>query len=166
MFTIRSAGPAGVRFHGAAIARHALRLLQAAALCASFAGGATDAVAADRLTVADRRSIEQTIRRQLDAFGRDDAERAFAFATPDIRRLFGSPDNFLQMVKDHYGPVYRPGSVVFVSLDPVGGQWVQVVQIADGDGRVWRALFTMQRQTDKSWKVGGCQLVQTSAIAI
>ena len=123
------------------------------------------AAAAEKLGAADKRAIEQTIRRQLDAFLHDDADGAFAFATPDIRRMFGSSDHFMEMVRDHYEPVYRSAGVRFVGIDSVNGQWVQTVQIVDGEGKVWRALFTMKRQPDKSWKVGGCQLVQTSALA-
>ena len=135
------------------------------ALCGCMIGVAQAAAPAEKLSAADRSSIEHTIRQQIDAFGRDDADGAFRFASPDIRRLFGSSDDFMQMVRDRYEPVYRAGSVAFIALDSVGGQWIQVVQLTDGEGRVWRALFTMKRQPDKSWKVGGCQLVQTRAIA-
>ena len=144
--------------------RLAWRCLHAIVLCAAVIA-APSADAAEKLAPADRTVIEQTIRRQLDAFTRDDADGAFGFATPDIRRLFGSSDNFMQMVRENYQPVYRAASVTFVALQAVDGQWVQGVQLVDGDGKVWRALFTMKRQPDKSWKVGGCQLVQTSAIA-
>ncbi len=146
--------------HGTAASRWR-RMLVLVALTLSN----TVAHAADKLTPADRQAIEQTIRSQLEAFGREDADRAFNFASPDIQRMFRSSDAFLQMVREHYEPVYRAGGVHFVKLDTVDGQWIQTVQIVDDEGRVWRALFTMRRQPDKSWKVGGCQLVQTSAIA-
>lgn len=113
----------------------------------------------------DRAAIEATIRSQLDAFGRDDAEQAFGYATADIRRQFGSSDRFMRMVEEQYEPVYRAAGLQFLALLQVDGQWVQTVRIVDGDGRVWRAHFTMRRQPDRSWKVGGCQLVQTSALA-
>ncbi len=123
------------------------------------------APAAEKIGTADQCAIELTIRKQLDAFGRNDADSAFGFATPDIRRMFGSSDAFMQMVREHYEPVYRSSSVSFIGIDIVAGHWVETVQIVDGEGKVWRALFSMKRQPDKSWKVGGCQLVQTSAIA-
>ncbi len=122
------------------------------------------AVAAERLAPSDRQAIEQTIRLQIDAFEHDDADRAFGFATADIQRMFGSSDHFLEMVRDNYEAVYRPASVRFERVALVDGQWVQAVQITDSEGRVWRALFTMRRQPDKSWKVGGCQLLETSAL--
>ncbi len=140
-----------------------LRRLRVAIVLLLAAG--TGAGAAERITAVDRQAIEQTVRRQLDAFGRDDAAEAFGIATPDIQRRFRSPDNFMKMVRDNYQPVYRPTSITFVRIDLVDGEWVQSVQLADGEGRVWRALFSMKRQPDKSWKVGGCQLVQTSALS-
>lgn len=158
MFTIGS-----LRGQARVTARLAERFATVFTLCASLL--AVPAVAADRLAPAERHAIQQTIRKQLDAFGRDDAEMAFGYATPDIRRLFGSSDNFLEMVRDHYEPVYRAGSVQFGRLELVDRQWVQTVQVVDPEGRVWRALFTMKRQPDKSWKVGGCQLVQTRALS-
>jgi hypothetical protein len=127
-----------------------------------LSGGA--AMATEKLSVGDRQAIERTIRMQLDAFEHDDADRAFAFAAPDIQRFFGSSDRFIDMVRENYEPVYRPASVRFLRIDLVDGEWTQTVQITDEQGKVWRALFTMRRQTDKAWRVGGCQLVETSAI--
>ena len=169
MFTKRSVVMASGASRGAAEARRqgrgvVMMLLLASIVCASLLA-APSADAAERLPSADRKAIEETIRQQLDAFGRDDAEKAFGFATPDIQRMFGSSDNFLYMVRESYEPVYRSAGVQFVRLETVDGQWVQTVQLVDGEGRVWRALFTMKRQPDKTWKVGGCQLVQTSALA-
>ena len=156
MFTIRSGVTAGWR-------APAWRVARTVALCASL-GIVAAANAAEKLAPSDRQAIEQTVQQQLDAFGEDDAERAFGLATPDIRRLFGSSDRFMRMVRDNYEPVYRHASVRFVRIEHVGGQWVQTVQITDGEGRVWRAYFTMKRQPDKGWKVGGCQLQETNAL--
>ena len=157
MFTNRPARATASARVGVAIASLAL------ALCALVS--ADESVAAESLSATDRRAIEHTVRKQLDAFVHDDAEVAFGFATPDIRRLFGSSDNFMRMVRENYEPVYRPDSVRFVRVEAVGGQWVQVVQLVDEAGQVWRALFTMKRQADRSWKVGGCRLVQTRETA-
>lgn len=135
-----------------------------ASACVALIVASATVHAAEKLTTADRQAIEQTIRMQIDAFGRDDADRAFGFATPDIQRLFGSSSSFLAMVRDHYAPVYHPAGVRFLRAELVDGDWNQPVQITDAGGRVWRALFTMRRQADKTWKVGGCQLVETNAV--
>lgn len=144
--------------------RWSMNALRAMTLCVAVFG-ATPAPAADQLGADDRRAIEKTVRGQLDAFGRDDANGAFGFATPDIQRLFGSPERFMRMVRESYEPVYRASRVRFVRVDAVDGQWVQTVELIDAESRVWRGLFTMKRQANRSWKVGGCELQQTRAIA-
>jgi Domain of unknown function (DUF4864) len=56
----------------------------------------------------DRTTIRTVIERQLDAFRRDDAASAFAFASPEIQAAFSTPEDFLAVVKTFYEPVYRP----------------------------------------------------------
>ena len=161
MFTIRFLSRTSI------VRRSVIAMTMAIAFIAvaSLAWGAPrSSVSAEKIEPADRQAIEKVIRDQLDAFGRDDAGRAFAHASPDIQRMFGTPDNFIRMVRDNYKPVYRAGSVRFIRLESIDRQWVQSVQLADEEGHVWRALFTMKKQADKSWKVGGCQLVPTSGI--
>ena len=113
----------------------------------------------------DARAIEKVIRDQIDAFGRDDAKRAFAHAAPDIRRMFGTPDDFMRMVRDGYAPVYRASSIFFLKLETIEGFTLQTVQLVDSEGRVWIARFAMRQQPDKSWKVAGCELVATRSLA-
>ena len=130
----------------------------------SVAARRADAAVDAAVSAADRKAIERVIRDQLDAFGRDDARRAFAHASPDIQRAFRTPGNFMRMVHDNYQPVYRADSVRFIRLELVDKQWMQTIQLVDEEGHVWRALFTMKRLSGRTWKVGGCQLVPTSAI--
>ena len=74
----------------------------------------TQAGAAERLVAADRRAIEATIRQQLEAFDRDDAETAFGYATPDIQRLFGSSDAFLPWFERATSRSTRAAHIQFV----------------------------------------------------
>jgi hypothetical protein len=55
---------------------------------------------------ADRQAIRRVIESQLAAFQRDDGPGAFAFASPMIREIFATPENFMAMVKSAYQPVY------------------------------------------------------------
>lgn len=48
---------------------------------------------------AEAGAIRQVIEAQIAAFRRDDAEGAFALATPGIRAAFGTAANFLEMVR-------------------------------------------------------------------
>jgi len=107
---------------------------------------------------ADAGAIRQVIEAQIAAFRRDDAEGAFALATPGIRAAFGTAQNFLEMVRTSYAVVYRPRSVQFEAPVVVDGEVVQAVRMTDAEGRAWIALYPMQKQADGSWKTNGCQL--------
>jgi hypothetical protein len=106
------------------------------------------------------RAVREVVQAQLDAFRHDDATRAFALATPGIRRTFGSAENFLEMVRGSYAVVYRPKIVVFEAPRIVDGQVLQPVRLSDEDGRGWIAVYPMQRQPDGSWRTNGCQLAR------
>ena len=128
-------------------------------------GASAEPAKAAKPSQSDARAIEKVIRDQIDAFGRNDAGRAFAHAAPDIRRMFGTPDDFMRMVRDGYAPVYRASSIFFLKLETREGFTLQTVQVVDSEGRVWIARFAMRQQPDKSWKVGGCELVATRSLA-
>jgi len=108
----------------------------------------------------DVAAVREVIEAQLDAFKRDDAQRAFSFASPAIRSQFGTAQNFMEMVRTQYSPVYRPRSVKFEAFQIVDEQVVQPVRIADSEGQAWVAFYVMQRQPDGNWRIGGCQLAR------
>lgn len=105
-------------------------------------------------------AIRDVISSQLAAFGRDDGAGAFAFASPTIRSKFQSPEIFMDMVRRHYAPVYRPSEVSFQSLHAGPRGPVQEVLLVGPDGQVVVALYFMQQQPDASWKINGVQLVE------
>jgi len=109
---------------------------------------------------ADAAAIKSVIERQLAAFARDDAAAAFAFASPDIQALYGTPENFLAMVRRSYQPVYRPRERQFEAL--VAGEEgpVEKLLLVGPDGRVVLALYSMEREADGSWRISGCMLVE------
>jgi Domain of unknown function (DUF4864) len=112
------------------------------------------------LTAADRTAIRAVIERQLEAFRRDDAISAFAFASPEIQAKFGTPDNFMTAVKSFYEPVYRPRRTGgFTNLYVMDGQLTQPVLLVGPDGNFVVALYAMQRQRDGDWKILGCSLI-------
>jgi Domain of unknown function (DUF4864) len=124
-----------------------------------FAGLWVTARAAD-LGAGDAKSVRTVIQSQLTAFAADDAARAFSFATPQLREAFGSADNFMRMVRSSYPVVYRPATVAFLKPQIDQGTVVQAVHFTDGDGVLWLALYTLERQRDKRWRISGCQVVQ------
>jgi hypothetical protein len=118
------------------------------------------AAADGRVTSADVTEIRTVINRQIDAFRRDDAQGAFALATPGVQQSFRTPEKFLDVVRMAYRAVYRPATVAFLEMMVLGNEVVQQVQITDRGGLVWVAYYAMQRQRDGSWKTNGCHLVQ------
>jgi hypothetical protein len=135
-------------------------LLQAAFLLLALAPGPDWAQA---VSPADARAVREVIEAQLEAFKRDDAARAFSYAAPGIRATFGTPENFMAMVREEYAVVYRPRSVRFDAPMMAGGELVQPVHMTDAEGRAWLALYPMEQQSDGSWRINGCQLGRLAA---
>lgn len=130
-------------------------------LIAGFGAG-TPALA-QRVTTADAKAIRTVIEAQLDAFARDDADKAFSYAAPPIRTMFGSAANFMRMVKTGYPVVYRPVSVTFLKPEVIDGEIMQAVQMSDDAGQVWVAHYRMLRQKARPWLINGCQLERSDA---
>ena len=87
-------------------------------------------------------AIRDVIAGQLDAFGRSDGPGAFAFASPTIRTKFQTPEIFMDMVRRHYAPVYRPSEISFQGLHASPRGPVQEVLLVGPDGPSGhRALF-------------------------
>jgi len=106
----------------------------------------------------DRTRIEALITAQMKAFARNDADAAFAFASPELREQFGSASHFMAMVQYGYQPVYRPRAVTFGPLLNIDGRTVQEVAVIGPDGTPRLALYTMEQQPDGSWRIAGCML--------
>lgn len=130
------------------------RLLLALLTCMCALGAA-----AQEMGQGDRASIIATIRTQLDAFRRDDAEGAFRQAAPSIREMFGTPDRFMAMVRGAYPPVYRGKGVVFGELTIVQGTPIQQVRMDGPGGKRVLALYSMEQGPDGAWRITGCVLV-------
>jgi len=112
----------------------------------------------------DAAAIRAVISEQLDAFARDDGPRAFSLATAGIRAQFGTPEIFMEMVRNEYPVVYRPKSVQFEPLESVEGQVVQPVRMSDAAGRQWLAIYPMRREADGRWRTDGCLLHRLQAL--
>ena len=106
----------------------------------------------------DTAGIRAVIEDQIAAFRRDDAAGAFFHAAPGIKAMFGTPENFLAMVRSGYQPVYRPRSYAFEPLEADAGGFVQRVRVVGPDGGNWVATYTLERLPDGSFKITGCFL--------
>jgi len=115
---------------------------------------------AAEVSAPDAKAARAVIEGQLAALAADDAKRAFGFAAPALREYFGTPENFLEMVRTSYPVVYRPASVAFLKPEWLDGELVQGVHMSDDHGVLWLALYRLQRQKNKSWRISACQIVQ------
>jgi hypothetical protein len=86
------------------------------------------------ISESDRATIRSVVEQQLQAFQKDDAAGAFAFASPGIQQQFRTAENFMHMVKIAYQAVYRPRSVLFENLATVEGIPAQPVLLLDSEG--------------------------------
>lgn len=116
------------------------------------------------LSAADRMAIQGVITRQIDAFRRDDAAAAFAFASPGIQAQFGTPDRFLDMVRRAYPAVHRPRAMEFTGLRLGEGGVVQEVELVGPDGALQLALYSVERDAAGAWRIAGCALVPSARI--
>jgi Domain of unknown function (DUF4864) len=117
---------------------------------------------AEPVTAEDALAVRAVVEAQLAAFAADDAKRAFSYASPSIREMFGTPDRFMEMVRTGYPVVYRPAAVIFLNPVRVEGQLFEGVQLTDAGGSVWLATYRLERQPDKSWRISGCEVQPSS----
>lgn len=101
------------------------------------------------------------IERQIEAFLKDDAAAAYAFAAPGIQARYPDKDSFFAMVKKSYQPVYKPGNYAFGRSKTVddGAMILHELLIEGRDGKDWKAVYQLLRQPDGSYRIGGVVIV-------
>lgn len=109
--------------------------------------------------------IRDTIQRQIEAFQADDFARAFTFASPTIKGMFGTPENFGAMVKQGYPMVYRPAEVQMMELRDVAGNLWQRVRITDQAGAGWYLDYMMVETVD-GWQINAVQILPAPDVGV
>ena len=98
--------------------------------------------------------IKGTITAQLEALKVDDFATAFTYASPSIRYMFGTPENFSTMVRNGYPMVWRYEDFTFLDHEiTVNGQ-SQDVRIKDLENRLHYLRYHMV-ETANGWKISG-----------
>ncbi|TDT74142.1 uncharacterized protein DUF4864 [Litoreibacter halocynthiae] len=108
--------------------------------------------------MAEERSagIENTIQSQVDAFLAEDTATAFSYASPNLKRLFGTPERFGTMVQNGYPMVWAPSEVRFLELRRQGELLFQKVLFVDKNGAPHVLEYNMM-QTAQGWVIDGVQ---------
>lgn len=102
--------------------------------------------------------IRDTIRGQLTALARRDANRAWFYLAPSTRDYFTDPATFIRTLTLHMQPLAAPDRYAFSNMDREATDAIQDVVLADLQGREWLAHFTMERQPDGSWGIKTCKV--------
>jgi hypothetical protein len=113
--------------------------------------------------LAQEAPIQNTIQSQLDAFKAEDFARAFTYASPTIKGIFGSPKNFGAMVVQGYPMVAQPSAVQMLELREVAGNLWQRVMITDMQGRTHLLDYQMVETAD-GWQINGVQLLPEAGV--
>lgn len=108
---------------------------------------------------------QAVISSQIAALAHDDAEKAYSLASPGIRSLYPDKDQFLDMVRRNYQPVYHAGNYAFGRSKLIGGGEVvlQEVMIGGREGKDWTAIYEMRLMDDGSYKVNGVRMIRNTA---
>ena len=103
--------------------------------------------------------IQDVIREQIRAFEQGDLESAFSFASPNIRTIFRTPEQFGNMVRQGYPMVWEPSSFHFGSARSASGGEYQIVIFVDGSGQ-YHALEYEMIPMDGGWKINGVRILE------
>ena len=113
--------------------------------------------------LAQEAPIRQTIQSQLDAMQADDFPSAYTFASPTIKNIFGSVENFEAMVKKGYPMVWQHQAVKMLELRTVAGNLWQRVMVTDLQGSTY-LLDYMMVETPEGWQINAVQLLPQAGV--
>jgi len=103
-------------------------------------------------------TAQDVIGQQLEAFNARDVTTAFGFASPMIKRLFGTADNFGTMVAQGYPMVWNNSEVRFLASREESGSQYQRVMVRDAQGGLHVLEYKMIPVGD-GWQIDGVQLL-------
>ena len=110
------------------------------------------------LAAGEKEDVQAIINGQIEAFQKDDFVAAFTYASPSIRSMFGTPENFGKMVQRGYPMVWRPKDVRFLDFESTPAGLMQSLQIVDQAGKVHYLRYFVV-STSKGWKISGVQFI-------
>lgn len=131
-------------------------------LCLAFA---LLLIAPPRAALAQEAEIQNTIRSQIDAFLADDFATAFTYASPNIRAVFGNPENFARMVTQGYPMVHRPQDVTMGEMHDEGGVLWQRVEVTDAQGKP-HVLDYQMVNTPEGWKINAVDVLRAEGLGV
>jgi hypothetical protein len=110
-------------------------------------------------------AIKDVIQSQLDAFSAESAADAYAFAAPNIQRIFPTPEAFGRMVQRGYPMVWDPADAEFLDAKPRGNGIVQRLRFIDQKGRAHIAEYMMVK-VDGDWRIAGVSITRDDSFGV
>ena len=108
--------------------------------------------------LAQNSSIENVIRDQLQSFNGRDVVGAWEHASPMIKGMFGTPENFAMMVENGYPMVWDNSDVRFLDRTEFESLTRQEVQIQGPDGLFYILDYQMIETRD-GWQINGVYVI-------
>ena len=133
----------------------------------SAIGSATVTAALATSAVAqDAEAIAAAIGHQLDAFKGGDLGAAWDDASPGIQRMFGSAQNFSDMVRSGYPMVWDNAGVTYLDLrTEADGRLWQRVRIIAADGTLHLLDYAMIA-TPGGWKIDAVVMLPAPDVGV
>ena len=114
---------------------------------------------------AQEQAMRDVISDQIAAFRAEDADRAFAFASPFIQDKFQTPETFGRMVREGYPMVWSPSEVTFLDMREIGGKLWQEVLLRDAAGKGWIAEYELV-EVDGALRINGVRIREAPEQAV
>jgi hypothetical protein len=140
-------------------------ILAAAWLALAAAAAFAQAQPGPTHPAAEWQKIREVVTAQREALLAGDGERAFAFATPALRRQYGNAKAFMRMVDDGYRPLVEARYAELLEGAIIEGSTIQPLRLVMPDGAVRVALYELERQDDGSWRIAGCVIAPSTVRA-
>ena len=109
----------------------------------------------------EKADIQSTISDQLRAFASDNFIEAFTHASPGIKDIFGTVENFSNMVKKGYPMVWRYNNFEFLNLEETPQGYSQIVRITDQNDKLFLLKYFMKKVAG-IWKISGVSIIEAS----
>jgi hypothetical protein len=123
------------------------------------------AAAAPELSGVEWPAIRQVITAQRAAILAGNADKAFAYASPEIQQQFGDAATFLAMVDSAFSVLESARYVEFLEGAVIDGIVVQPLRLIDADNTVRVAFYTMEKQPNGEWRISSCRIAPSTVRA-
>ena len=111
--------------------------------------------------IAVMEEVHHTISSQIDAFKKNDVEKAYTFAAPNIQAQFPNPETFGLMVRNGYPIIWKPKSFKFVKFKNLGDKCIQRVLFQSYNGSLETYDYILEKNNNL-WKIAGVMTIKSA----